>query len=250
MASGGAVLYRSVRRSGPARVFRLPADVLATLRRERTWHPVPRFYAFVLGFTLVLAALLAAVTGDPRRASRRRACREAAVARRALAVLPAVVPFAWAGGVGLGGVGYSGPRRGEPQPCELSVIADQDGSLRSSPRLTIRVSGGGDPAEDDEQLLRRFAQSELAPPPGGRDELDLAALDRCEAEAAIDAWREEVESLVEQRVRLLVEAWQPTDVRVDGETVARSARWCPCSSRLSALSFPGRHAGSRTSLGR
>jgi hypothetical protein len=50
------------------RWVRLPADVLHVVRRERTCHPVPRFYAIVMAASLVPATGLVAAGVPPRRA--------------------------------------------------------------------------------------------------------------------------------------------------------------------------------------
>lgn len=251
MASGGPVLYRARTRSGLERWLRLPVDVLTTLRQQRTWHPVPRFYAWVMGISLLPAVALAAVTGSwwlwllglpvagwvtvfvwslataftsgragaavlevvaPRRARWRRVSREVEVAHRAVEVLPVLAPERWEGPVTIGGVAYSQSRHGEVRVHEMSVIADQDGTASSVPRLRIQIGQSGQPVEEDDLALRQFVANEV-PPPGAPVDHLATAEDAFDGESS---W-EETEAFIDGQVRELAGQWRPLEVRLDGQ---------------------------------
>ncbi len=248
--TGGGMLYRARATSPVARWARLPVDVVTVVRRERTWHPVPSFYAIVMAVSLIPAAGIVAAGGPPRRvlvgvpvlawagafvwslctafgrgrvggevlrlvapgrAAHRDLEHRVEVARRAVALLPVLVPARWSGPVAIGGVGYSTDARGGPQPQEIAVDAavSDDGTAPAAVRLQVRVD-----AYEEAQLLREFAyEAEAADQPA----LDLDRLPADEAHRRLRRWHAEMDARAERAVDALERGWEACDVLVDGE---------------------------------
>lgn len=248
--TGGGMLYRPRVTSPVGRWLRLPVDVVHVLRSERTWHPVPSFYAIVMAAALVPAAGIVAAGGPPRRvlvgvpvlawagafvwslctafgrgrvsgevlrlvapgrAGHRDLDHQVEVARRAVALLPVLVPERWSGPVGIGGVGYATDARGEPQPREIAVdaAASGDGTGPADVRLQVRLD-----AYEEAQLLREFAyEAEAADQP----ELDLDRLSADEAHRRLRRWHAVMDARVERAVDDLGRRWEACEVLVDEE---------------------------------
>lgn len=162
-------------RSGWQRWSRMPGQVVAAVRRERTWEPVPRFYAIV-GTAAATAAALAAVmtrararwwwppmsaaaaigTGFAlsaasafRRGSAGRAVarvvaprraaeaeRQAAAIRHNTSHLGVLVPADWHGSLAIRGTRWRGRGR-DQQLTGFSVVADDPNIPGHGPRLEI-----------------------------------------------------------------------------------------------------------------
>jgi hypothetical protein len=211
--SGYTVLYAGGQR--PA--WQVPKALLDAVRRERHWHPVPRFYAGVAAVALVPSALVATVTPvrwgtavvlgpaaavagafvlsltsapghdvrealarawAPQDAIRREHEREVVRLRTQVDRFPLLVPETWDGEVVIAGSGWQIPRRGEPELTQVVVVADGgDPADRTSARIEIRLSD--DPTDTDE-LIAEVARSDVEPDRWW----DLHALDGFDPEEA------------------------------------------------------------------
>jgi hypothetical protein len=248
--AGGGMLYRARVTSPLGRWLRLPVDVVHVLRSERTWHPVPSFYAIVMAASLVPAAGIVAAGGPPRRvlvglpllawvgafgwslctafgrgrvggevirlvapgrAAHRDLDHQVEVARCAVALLPVLVPERWSGSVVIGGVGYGTDARGEPRPREIAVDAAASGDGSGPADVRLHVRLD---AYDEAQLLREFAyEVEAADQPA----LDVDRLPADEVRRRLRRWHAEMDVRVERAVDDLQRRWEACGVLIDGE---------------------------------
>lgn len=254
--AGGSSRYVMLSgRSGWQRWLRMPGQVVAAVRRERTWEPVPRFYAIVGAGTAVPAAVAAVVTrargrwwwppvsaataigtvfalsavsafrgGSAVRAiARLVAPRRAAAAemeRQAAAVRHSTAHL----GVLVpaqwrGSLAIEGTRwRGRGRHRRLtgfSVAAHDLDAPDGEPRVEILHEFGGMP----QVLVEHQAVATVVALESRQTMPDLAALHETEGQGQIEAamarWRREAD----RREQQLQDAWQDDHVIVDGRRV-------------------------------
>ena len=249
-ASSGYVVLSG--RSGWQRWSRMPGQVVAAVRRERTWEPVPRFYATV-GTAAATAVAVAAVmtrararwwwppmsaaaaisTGFAlssasafRRGSAGRAIARVVAPRRAATAeveRQAAAIRHSTGHLGVlvpadwqGSLAIQGTQwrgRGHDQQLTgLSVVADDPSTPGHEPRLEILHDLEGMP----QVLAEEQAVATVAGGDSQRTMLDLAMLhetgDQRQLDAAMTRWRHETE----RREQQLRDAWEDDHVLVDG----------------------------------
>ncbi|WP_130649168.1 hypothetical protein [Egicoccus halophilus] len=247
----GYVLVRP--RSRGQQLLRMPVDLVQALRWERTWHPVPRFYAFVGVGALVPATVLAArlprrrllalagtpaaaIVGAfgwsmttaggpdgrravgmiiaPQRTRQRVEAERLALVRRGVAELPPLVPADWDGEIRLGGHGTSSGPGSDQRLVSVSVTAEHRVTGVGGRVRSLDITVDRDVARSERDILERLADLERDPDADQPpDEADEAD------EATLLRWLQDRDRRREHRAEQLADAWHEITVVVEGAPV-------------------------------